>query len=113
MTFSSISQIQTFSGTFTPSDSYLYLAQGMTISNAPNFLIVSCHGQLDMTLSFQKNAMAMPVMSVGFFSWILDPSNLVTGIYIDGRIAPNPGNTPMPQGLPVDYTVIIGQATIL
>jgi hypothetical protein len=110
LSFAGVSNISVLTGTYTPNDDYRYLIQSPIA--APNFIAVLCDGQLTLTSTFMKSLACYAVMRFGFFSWVMDPANLLTGLFIDGRTGPNPGNTPMPQGVPVNYTLISGQATI-
>jgi hypothetical protein len=114
LNFGSLTGLKVTNGSFTPANNYLEPFAGLTIDTTFNFLICLCDAQLNLfTVTTGSGvALVMPVKRFGFFSWVLDPANYLTTLYIDGRTQPNPGNTPMPQGQLVNYTFITGQANI-
>ena len=112
LNFSNVSNIKQFNGSYVPSNDYVMLASGLLVSNTFNFIIALCDSQLDLTLSFQKSGFSLALQKFAFQAWALDPLNFVSSIFIDGRTSPNPGNTPMPQGVAVNYSIITGQGTV-
>jgi hypothetical protein len=100
-------------GTYTANNDYLYLAQGIPPEQAPNFIFLFTSGVINLTISAGAGYLcaAMPI----FKAWsLIMPAGLpylVNGIYFEGRTG-NSAPAPMPQGTPVDYCFIAGQATL-
>lgn len=114
ISFTDAAHVYRFMGSYTPNNDYLYLFSGYTLTNAPNFMIAICDSATPMSLScqFQKSNLNIQVQRFSLFSWVMDPLNFCVGCFIDGRLQPNPGNTPLVQGQAINYELIIGQATI-
>lgn len=104
--FKDTSNIQVFRGTFNPQNNYQYIFQNLPPEQAPNFLIAVTDAQLNLSAGLIQN---LPIIRFGFFSWALDPANLMTSLYIEGR-ANFP--SPMVQGTPVNYTLVAGRGTV-
>lgn len=111
--FNNVRNLTKFFGTYTPNDDYRYLVQGATLDTSPNFMIVMADKQINFTMSsshFGNQIIAgLAVIKFGFFSWLTDPDNFIQGIFIEGRVA---RDSKMPQGVPVNYTIIAGTADI-
>lgn len=110
LTFTGVSAVEIYRGIYTPNNDYLYLFQNRPYSVAPNFMMLLCGGQININLGFSSGASSLQSHTRFFFdSWLLDPTNFMNNVYIEGRTA---AQSAMPQGVAVDYTVIIGQAAI-
>lgn len=112
LNFSAVSNIQVYNGTYTPSNDMLSIFSGLLAAQAPNFVIILCDAQLNILManSLGANFIAdMPIKRFGFFSVIQDPANFLVSLTLFGMAA---ANSPMPQGVPVNYTIITGIATI-
>lgn len=112
LTFSGVQNLQVLSGSYSPNNDYLMLLSGLTAQTSPNFIFVLCDSQLNLTCEFQKSNFNIPIQRMGFFSFVKDPGNFIASMFMDGRLTPNPGNSPMPQGQPVNYTLVVAQAVI-
>ena len=112
--FSNLENLKVFTGTFTPNNDYFYLLSGLTQPEAPNFIFVFCDGQLNIVSinsiigpNYPLNI--IPIQNCAFLSMVKNPPQYITGLYLEGRTSvPNP----MPQGTPVNYTIITGTADV-
>lgn len=111
--FGSVANLQVINGTFTPANNVLPLQPGgFNATNAPNFIIVICDAQLNITIS-GSSVDYVPVLPVQKVAVIMTPQlagNYVSTVQLSGSTAP--AAVAMAQGTPVNYTVIMGQATI-
>lgn len=100
------------SGVYTPNNDYLYLAQNIPHDKSPNFFFLMCAGQLNITVA---NAQGYAIAALPIFKqWLCflpSPNTYpINGIYIEGRTGNVP--MPMPQGQPIEYFFLMGQAQI-
>lgn len=109
LTFSSVANLQTFNGNYTPANDYKYIFQNLPLALAPSFIMVLCDGQLNVTRAYTGSTNSVAVQRFKFCSWMTDPANYLTSCYLEGRLGQP---TPMPQGQKVSYTIIVGQATL-
>lgn len=115
--FSGVTHYQEFKGTYTPNNDILNLLTALPSSQAPNFIIISCSGRIDITMqtSAGTNIAALPVYKTAVLLLPVGTSDQIYNLYIDGRTN-NPQITfdpdPMPQNVAVDYWIIMGQATL-
>lgn len=112
MSFDSVQHMKNMTGQYTPNNDYLYLQQNIQAPSAPNFLILLCDSPMAITLSYANNAASWLVNRFSFLSWVQDPNNPLQGIFIDGRLNPNPGVSVMAQGVACNYSLLTGQANI-
>lgn len=110
LAFKNIANLMQLSGTYTPNNDYLYLYQNIPEEKRPNFFLMICSGQINVTISSAQSYLvaALPILKQCFFAL---PSDFpINGIYIEGRQSMSP--IPMVQGAHVDYFCLMGQATI-
>jgi len=110
--FDSVSNLKVLVGSYTPNNDYIYLLSGIPSGESPNFMIIMIDAPIALSCQFPKGALNYSPTKFAFLEWVVDPLNLLTGCFIDGRLSPNPGNTPMTQGKTVSYTIICGQSMI-
>lgn len=113
LNFSSVANVQVYTGTFTPANDQLTVFTGLLVGAAPNFIIVLCDAQLNLIVENSNAANFInnyPVKRFGFFSSVIDATSFIQQLQLNGLAA---GNSPMPQGVPVNYTIITGQAVIV
>lgn len=112
--FHNLKHVFNTSGTYIPNNDQLFLLSNIPTENQPNFLIVMCTGQLNITIpSTSPVGAIVSAMPVFRFWEMIFPAELlcgVNGLYIEGRAQYSA--FPMPQGVPVDYFIIAGQAEI-
>lgn len=110
--FSNVTNPQTRTGSFTPNNDYLYLAQNIPADKSPNFFYLICTGQCNITMAGPQGytMQANPILKS--MLWLIPKTNTfpITGIYIEGRTANIP--MPMAQGAPIDYYCLYGQADL-
>ncbi len=107
-----IFHLSALSDQYTPNNDYRYLLQNIQAAKAPNFLILLCDSPMSITMNYANNAASWAVNRFSFMSWVPDPNNLLQGIFIDGRLNPNPSVSVMTQGVLCNYSLLSGQAVI-
>lgn len=114
-TFSSLTNVVVAQGTYTPNNDYIdIIGTPGTPAVTPNFMILICTGQINVTAQTTGgNALvtSAPVFKVFYllFPAGASGSQPIARVYFDGRTTLP---LPMPQGVAVDYYVISGN-TIL
>lgn len=110
LNFTSVQNVLTKEGTYTPNNDYLYLWKDIPAPNAPNFIFLQTDGLLALSITSGSLVMMNAAPINKMFNLLLPPSNLyaVDNIYIEGRAL-----TPMPMapGVPVNYFCLMAQAT--
>ena len=112
--FPNVSFIQSFSGTFTPKDDYVYLS---TVPNpataAVNFIYIVTSGYTLISQIYQNGSVVVGAQGLFLLQPTPSNSNYLNSIYIDGRIGPNPsgGYAPMAQGTTINYYGVVANAT--
>ena len=109
--FNSVANLQIFSGTFTPANNILNIATSIQLASAPNFVVLICDAQLNLTVKSGANILinSVPVNKIQVITLTPSSTYNVTDILFDGTTA---ALQPMTQSVAVDYTVIVGQAVI-
>lgn len=109
ITFANVTNLRSITGTYTPNNDTHTIAN-FTSATSPNFFIFICDAPviLDTDNSFLSG---MPCNKFGVFTLvpIADGADPITQIYMNGMTAQN---YPMQQGVAVNFTLIVGQATI-
>lgn len=104
-----LSDVQILTGTFTPNNDAQTIAY-FTLANAPTFILFVCDGPaviFDATGSIDN----VPVAKV--FLWTIPPNSLSNAFPSQLGLNGSTGVTiPMAQGVPVNWTIICGKATI-
>lgn len=100
---------QEFQGTFKPVNNSLVIASGLSLVS-PNFLALIVDGLVNLT-SDNGMFVKVPVSKVFFAALtpIVGGTSPIGSLTLDGAAA-NP--YPMAQNVAVDYTLILGQATL-
>lgn len=108
--FAGVANLQVISGTYTPANDAKTLAT-FNSGNAPNFIVLICDGQLNLnTQHLLVNGLQnLPVQKVLFWAGTPAPDNYINAIFITGQTNQHPE---MAQGVAVNYTLIVGQATL-
>jgi hypothetical protein len=112
VTFSSVVSLQTFTGTFTPSNNQQNILTFSNGATAPNFLFILTDAQLNITVNQNNNSDTIfnaPIFKCLFYTQPVFSSGWISNIQLNGLTG---SANPMPQGTPVNYTVVYGQATI-
>lgn len=114
LNFSGVENIRQYVGTFTPNNDYVIIDAGLIEATSFNFLIAICDKQMNLTVSLPISSFVVAMQRFNFTCWTpsSSPNNWPTGLFIDGRVGPNPGNIPMPQGQTLNYQIITGKATL-
>lgn len=108
LNFSACNHIKMFSGLWVPQDDYQYLQNQFSDADAPNWMIVVCDSQLNVSLTGTQ-FVSLAVQRFGFFSWINPANSLPTSLYLEGRIATP---APMLQNEPCNYLIVVGQGVV-
>lgn len=113
LSFTDTSDINVMSGTFTPNNNVITLfnTYPLSLAAAPTFLIVVCDAQINLEISYSDGSSTIdPINAFAFYSTVQNDARFISNLYINGQAS----NTPpaMPQNVPVNYTIIIGKATI-
>lgn len=109
MTFANVASLRSISGTYTPNNDTKNIATFLS-AFSPSFIIFICdaHVILDTDNSFLSG---LPVNKFFMTTMVSTQggANPITTIYLNGMTSQN---YPMEQGVPVSYTLIVGQADI-
>ena len=105
--FESVTHFNMLQGTYTPNDDYFQIVSGASL----NFVLLSCSAQLNVDIDAASGRVIQGLPIFTMLPLVLPNglTNPITTIYFDGRIS-YPSPLPMPQGVPVDYAMIVGQA---
>jgi hypothetical protein len=114
ITFSNVQNLNSVTGTFTPANNQLNI---LVFSDgesgiAPNFVVVFCDAQLNLTINQNNNSDAVFDAPVQKCLMLLLPelaNGWISQVQVNGLTS---ANNPMPQTQAVNYTIIYGQATI-
>ena len=109
--FTSMVNLEVLSGSYTPNNDTLSLASSIPTPSAPNFLLLICDKQLNLTVKSGANVLVAqnPVFKVFFSTLVGSNGYAITDILFDGQTS---DLNPMPQHVLVNYTLVYGQATI-
>lgn len=105
-----VTNLQVIHGSFTPANNTKFIAQGLA-ATSPSFIIFCCDGVANLTTD-NVFMTQLPVNKVAFITMPLTAggNNPFDSFLLDGTAA-NP--YPMAQGVALNYTLIIGQATVV
>lgn len=109
--FANVVDLRKFTGTYTPNDDTKNLING-DATFAPNFLLVSCDGQLNLDVldaQYTRPIVFLPVIKFAFISLASIPGSPISNLWLEGRLI---SPLPMPQNVPVNYTIFAGRADI-
>lgn len=109
--FASVANLKVISGTYTPSNDAKSIITGLDATTTPSFMIIICDGQLNINVNSHLSQIIvdLAVVKFSFLSFALDTINYIVGVDLQGATS---AKSPMAQGVPVNYTIIYGQAAI-
>lgn len=109
--FADITNVQVITGTYTPNNDAAILAEFSSAAQAPNFVLLMVDGQanVDMQTAGFDIVHYAPISKVLLLTSEVFTSDYITQISINGSTSLQ---NPMPQGTPVNYTLVFGQAQI-
>lgn len=108
--FNGLEAVRVFNGKFCALNNYRYVFQGLTALDAPTFIIILCDGRMNLVVANTGGgAMAQSVRRFFFLATDEDAMNFIQSLFIDGRTS---SPSPMVQNEEVNYTIIIGKASV-
>lgn len=107
--FANVANMEKFDGTYTPNNDTFNIVHGLVAKGfSPNFFIFICDG----VAVFGDSAFRYLHVPINRFVFSTIPpfgQNLVDGFSLDGQTG---FNNPMVQNVPINYTLLFGQAAI-
>lgn len=111
--FSNVMCLKVVSDSYTPNNDYRYVFQSITQTESPNFLMFICDGPVNITFGNDRGFIASQIHVNRIYVHTMPQSSddYIKYLYLEGRIG-NGFVDPMAQNVPVNYTIVYGQAQI-
>lgn len=109
--FSEVSDISIINGQYIPANDYVYIFNNLHKNHAPNWMIISTDGFLNVNLGKTQSGGIFngQVKRFTFLSWKADETDFASAMYLDGRLS---APLPMAQGEAVNYTIVFGRGNL-